>query len=83
MQNFDFCPNLINYYPNFTKYIQILLNLSKFLPKLPKFAQILPKFALKKLLGDVAASPAPYATDRKYWVHIKMLWDWVFSKIDR
>jgi len=34
MQNFDFCLNLIKFYPNFIKFIQILL----------KFAQTLPKF---------------------------------------
>jgi len=48
MQDFDFCPNLIKFYPNFTKFTQILPNLPKFAQILPKFCKIglnLPKFA--------------------------------------
>jgi len=56
MQDFDFYPKLIKFYPNFTKFTQILSkSLSKIYPNLPKFYQK----CLKNLLGDAAASPAP------------------------
>jgi len=58
MQDFEFCPNLIN----FAKFSQILpkfaLILPKFLPNLLKFAQIaqmLPKFA--QILLKLACIP--------------------------
>jgi len=72
MQDFDFCPNLIKFYPNFTYFTQILPNLPKFYPNLPKFYPNCPNFAqiglnfaqilLKHLLED-SCIPRSNATD--------------------
>jgi len=44
IQDFDFCPNLIKFYPNFTKFTQIILKFYQNYPNL-NLTQILPNFA--------------------------------------
>jgi len=93
MQDFDFCPNLVKFYPNFTEFIQILPNLSKFTQILPKFTQILPKLAYSifcpnlpekfaKEYGRTSCSPSSYATDyMKVWfLQIKVSIKWKIFK---
>jgi len=66
MQIFEFCPNLIKFFPNFTEFYQILPNLSKF-AQIAKFSQIglnFAKFALKYLIEDAGRIlwiPSSYA----------------------
>jgi len=67
MQDFDFCPNLIKFYPN-------LPNLSKFTQILPKFTQTVSKYCpnlpKKFARGRIPYIPSSYAiaqvTKRKH-----------------
>jgi len=58
MQDLDFCPNLIIFYPIYSNFHKFYPNLPKVCPNWPKFCPNLPK----KFIGVVAsssASPAP------------------------
>jgi len=65
IQDLDFCPNLIKFYPNFTKFTKLDSNFTQFIqicPYFTKFAQIILNFAqicLKKFAwGCGPATPA-------------------------